>query len=331
MRRVGGWGVGGTVHAWLAAWIITSRCGIRITPDCLLLLGCFSRRTARFRAWFSLTSVVRCPLSLSISFSLFLSFLLFLGFSKQSCLFWGIWQATEVSQSCPWLLSALKIHYTDSKEMAKIPVAVICWLLLIVRLPSCISYIHLYCAVLCSAIKNRLVEKCGRIIRQSLFTGIIAHHRRQGTEKWGMGGLVETVMEREKQKREESCDKAGAALHHLRLFVYFLPVWPVGCLPDASLFLSSFSQVAGTAVQTQPIQKVSLSPLDPAVNLPPSAHHPKPCVRHQYPSFSPCTQTTPGLRRRAFPLTLPWKQHCLWCQQTMSYGFEECSRNCHCV
>lgn len=46
------------MHAWLAAWIITSRCGIRITPDCLLLSGCFSRCAARFRALelgFSLT------------------------------------------------------------------------------------------------------------------------------------------------------------------------------------------------------------------------------------------------------------------------------------
>lgn len=34
------WCGGLRVHAWLSPWIITSRCGIRIMPDCLLLSGC---------------------------------------------------------------------------------------------------------------------------------------------------------------------------------------------------------------------------------------------------------------------------------------------------
>lgn len=41
MRSRWWWWCGGLrVHAWLSPWIITSRCGIRIMPDCLLLSGC---------------------------------------------------------------------------------------------------------------------------------------------------------------------------------------------------------------------------------------------------------------------------------------------------
>lgn len=78
-----GWGVMGAVVSrsmlgWVSAWIMTSRCGIRLTLDWLLLLPWFSRGAVRLRALLSSSSI---SLFLLISISLLLSVSLFLSVS----------------------------------------------------------------------------------------------------------------------------------------------------------------------------------------------------------------------------------------------------------
>jgi glucose dehydrogenase len=72
-----GWGVMGAVVSrsmlgWVSTWIMTSRCGIRLMLDWLLLLPWFSRGAVRPRALLSSSSIsLFLLISLSISLSFF--------------------------------------------------------------------------------------------------------------------------------------------------------------------------------------------------------------------------------------------------------------------
>ncbi len=123
------------------------------------------------------------------------------------------------------------------------------------------------------------------------------------------------VEDREKEKRRVV---TKWELHSSTSSYLSVSCWPG--LPGASLFLSSFSLTAGTAVQTQPIYSTSRCfAVSPTLQTPPWFPH-----QHQLP-LSPYSQTTTGQNHQAFPFTLLWKQHCLWCQRAMRYGSEECS------